>query len=71
MNWEYQTVKLGVMGTWGVKFDVDETQNFINDLGAEGWELVSAFSVNEGAGHSKEVVFIFKRPLDDFLTSNS
>jgi hypothetical protein len=51
----------------GVKFDVDETQNFTNALGAEGWELVSAFSVNEAAGRSKEVVFIFKRPLTDNL----
>jgi len=36
MKWEYQTVKLNVVGTWGVKFDVDETQNLTNQLGAEG-----------------------------------
>ena len=65
MKWEYQTVKLNIEGTWGVKFDVDKTQNFANDLGAEGWELVSAFAINEGAGHSKEVVFIFKRPFNN------
>ncbi len=66
MKWEYQTVKLNVRGTWGVKFDVDEVQNFTNDLGAEGWELVSAFSVNEGRGDSKEIIFIFKRPFTTF-----
>lgn len=65
MKWEYQTVKLGVVGTWGVSFDTDEAQNFTNDLGAEGWELVSSFSVNEAAGRSKEVIFIFKRPLNE------
>jgi hypothetical protein len=43
MKWEYQTVKLNVTGTWGVNFDVDKTQDFTNQLGAEGWELVSAF----------------------------
>ncbi len=65
MKWEYQTVKLNVRGTWGIKFDVDEVQNFTNDLGAQGWELVSAFAVNEGAGYSKEIVFIFKRPFNE------
>ncbi len=63
MKWEYQTVKLGVAGTWGVSFDTDEAQTFTNQLGAQGWELVSAFSVNAGAGYSKEIVFIFKRPI--------
>ncbi len=61
MKWEYQTVKLGVVGTFGIKFDADETQDFTNRLGAEGWELVSAFSVNDIGGRSKEIVFIFKR----------
>lgn len=65
MKWEYQTVKLGVATVWGVKFDENDAQNFANDLGAQGWELVSAFSVNEGAGSTQEVVFIFKRPLDE------
>jgi len=65
MKWEYQTVKLGVAGVWGVKFDEDEAQNFANDLGAQGWELVSALSVNEGRGDSKEIVFIFKRSLGE------
>lgn len=65
MKWEYQTVKLGVVGVWGIKFDADEAQNFSNDLGAQGWELVSALSVNEAAGRSKEIVFIFKRPLGE------
>jgi hypothetical protein len=65
MHWEYQTVKLNVKGVWGVSFDEDQTQEFTNRLGAQGWELVSAFAVNDGNGYSKEVVFIFKRPLDE------
>jgi hypothetical protein len=65
MKWEYQTVKLNVVGAFGAKFDADEAQDFTNRLGAEGWELVTAFSVNEGFGRSKEIVFIFKRPFDE------
>jgi hypothetical protein len=31
MKWEYQTVKLSVVGTWGgVDLDVDEVQEFTN-----------------------------------------
>lgn len=65
MKWEYQTVKLGVAGFLGVDFDNDEVQTFCNELGVQGWELVSAFSVNEGAGYSREIVFIFKRALNE------
>ncbi len=68
MKWEYQTVKLNVAGAWnmsGIDFDVDIVQEFANRLGSEGWELNSAFTINAGHGHSKEVVFIFKRPIDE------
>jgi hypothetical protein len=68
MKWEYQTVKLNVAGSWkwgGVDFDTDKVQDFTNELGAQGWELVSAFAVNAGAGYSKEIVFIFKRPASE------
>jgi hypothetical protein len=67
MKWEYQTVKLNVLAwNWGgINFDADKAQDFTNQLGAEGWELVSAFAVNAGAGYSKEVVFVFKRPLSE------
>jgi hypothetical protein len=68
MKWEYQTVKLNVVDGWnfsGVEFDTDKVQDFTNQLGAQGWELVSAFSVNAGAGYSKEIVFIFKRPTGE------
>ncbi len=68
MKWEYQTVKLNVVGGWnlsGIDFDADVVQEFTNRLGQQGWELISAFTINAGAGHSKEVVFIFKRPADE------
>jgi hypothetical protein len=52
-----------VTGVWGVNFNPDKTDEIFDEWGAEGWELVSAFSVNDGAGYSKEIVFIFKRPF--------
>lgn len=34
----------------------------LNALGAEGWELISAFDRERG-GNSKEVFFIYKRKI--------
>jgi hypothetical protein len=64
MKWEYKTVKLGVAGFWGgVGLDTDKTDDFINQFGKEGWELVSTFDLNHIQDSSKEVILIFKRPL--------
>jgi len=63
MRWEYKTAKLQVQSFWGVNYNPEETDAIFDEWGAEGWELVSAFDINEGYGSSKEVVFIFKRRL--------
>lgn len=64
MKWEYKTVKLSVTGFWGeVGLDTVKTDDFINQFGKQGWELVSGFDLNHIQGGSKEVVLIFKRPL--------
>ncbi|NJM54235.1 MAG: DUF4177 domain-containing protein [Blastocatellia bacterium] len=66
MKWEYKTVKMVVSSFWsGVDLDTEKADEFINQFGKEGWELVSAFDLNEGYGSSKEVVLIFKRPSAD------
>lgn len=65
MQWEYQTVKLNVAGTWGVNFDLDQTQEFTNRLGSQDWELVPSVAINEGGGDTKKIVFIFKRALNE------
>ena len=38
-----------------------ELDKYMNTLGAEGWELVSAFDTNEAYGASRDVIAIFKR----------
>jgi len=35
----------------------------LNKLGAEGWEVVSAFPVALGSGATHELGFLLKRPL--------
>ena len=60
-RWEYQTVKLEPGGFFGGKMDEEEMRRALNRMGADGWELVSTFDT-AASGHSREVLFIFKRP---------
>jgi hypothetical protein len=64
MRWEYKTVKLSVSSFWGnIGWNTEKADEFINQFGRLGWELISGFDLNQGGGSSKEVILIFKRPL--------
>jgi len=61
MKWEYKTIKLATKGFTGGKFDETKLDKLLNELGSQGWELVSAFDTNQGYGETRDVVVIFKR----------
>lgn len=61
-QWEYTTALIEVGGWVSAKVDPAGTSAELNRYGAEGWELVSAFDVNEGHGRSSKIVALFKRP---------
>ena len=60
-KWEYKTIKLDTT-TWIGTGNIEENQldQQMNDLGEQGWELVSALDTNSTGGVSKYVVTIFK-----------
>ncbi|USG66964.1 DUF4177 domain-containing protein [Brevibacillus ruminantium] len=60
-KWEYRSMKVHTGGFLGGKLDVDEFQDMLNKLGAEGWELISCFDTNQSHGASREVITVFKR----------
>ena len=62
MQWEYKTVKLKAKGFFSKKLDENEFESYMNELGREGWELVTAFDTNEFYGQTRDVVAVFKRP---------
>lgn len=62
MKWEYQTLMLRATGLMGGKFDAAQLDRAMNDLGQQGWELVTAFDTNEAYGSTRDVVVLFKRP---------
>jgi len=41
MKWQYKTVKLELKGLHGGKLDEVDLDHELNDLGQQGWELVS------------------------------
>jgi hypothetical protein len=63
MTWEYKTITVSIAGFMFPKFDAASVESGMNELGREGWELVTAFDTNAGAGASYQLVAIFKRPI--------
>ena len=62
-KWEYKTIKLAATGFLGGKFNETTLDAFMNDLGRQGWELVSALDTNKSWRETRDVVVIFKRQL--------
>jgi len=62
MKWEYRILKKGTKGFTGGKFDEQELEKEINELGRQEWELVAAFGTSQGYGATREIVLLFKKP---------
>lgn len=63
-KWEYYTVMFQATGFWfGGKLDGNSFNEKLNELGEQGWELVSVFDTNMLRGETRDVVAVFKRRL--------
>lgn len=66
MKWEYETVRLAAPVSDYSESKVEEVLNQLgpqlNELGEQGWELVSTLDT-KALGYTKFIVAIFKRPL--------
>lgn len=60
--WEYKTIKFNSKGFLGGVVDIPTLDAALNDLGAQGWELVSVFDTNMIVdGATREIVATLKR----------
>lgn len=62
-SWEYRLVSVRTKGGLIRRMVYDD--DFVdqcNTAGRDGWELVSAFPLNEAHGRTQAVHLIFKRP---------
>ncbi len=63
-RWEYKTIKMEAKGLLGGVVDVARFDAMLNELGAQGWNMVSAFDTNMAAqGATRDIVAVFKRPV--------
>lgn len=63
MKWEYKLLSLQATGFWkgGGIIDQEKFEMLLNELGKDGWELVTSFDTNKNYGETKNVISIFKR----------
>ena len=65
MKWEYRTIVFEVSGWFiGGKLDAQKFNDRLNQLGEEGWELVSVFDTNFTQGGTRDVVAVLKRSMN-------
>ena len=60
-KFEYKVVTYDPNGFFGGNVKIDQIEDQLNQLGNEGWELVSCTSSNQSYGSTKSLVCIFKR----------
>lgn len=61
-RFEYKSLEIKPKGTWSWKFDFDEIDRTLNQLGSQGWELVSVTSRDMG-GTAYGFHYTFKREV--------
>ena len=63
-RWEYTVLDVGVAGFFlGPDLDGDALSAKLNELGADGWEAVTVAPMTVGAGSTRNLVIVLKRPL--------
>ena len=61
-HWEYKTVKFPASGGFlSGKVDERSINIRLNELGEQGWELVTTSTTNMVYGCSRDIMCIFKR----------
>ena len=61
-TWEYKTIKTPFSKGWSSpQLEPTEFDALLNQLGAQGWELVSVFTTHQENGRSGEAMAVFKR----------
>lgn len=60
-EWEYKVINIR-SENYRLDPNCDEQ---LNDLGADGWEMVGLTSVNFKSGATDNIAMVFKRPYND------
>jgi hypothetical protein len=66
-QFEYKILEVPAGSWWssGGKVDFQILSNKLNELGREGWEVVSSTDLNRYQGQSRNVMIILKRSINE------
>lgn len=64
-KFEYRVLDVTAGGFWGGKIDGQELTNKLNELGREGWEVISATDTDIYGGGTKGLIIVLKREITD------
>lgn len=62
-RFEYQIKKFDGKGLWGGKLMLPEIVEELNQLGRDGWEMVSMMDTNSAYGETRWVIATLKREV--------
>ena len=61
-TWEYKSIEVLASGFLVNQIDREKLDAILDEVGVDGWELVTAFATNQFDGQTRNVIAIFKRP---------
>lgn len=62
-KFEYKTLFTDAKGFFGGKVDKSDYQFELNELGSQGWELVSTVATAQSYGSTRWIISTFKRRI--------
>lgn len=63
-QFEYKILDVPSKGWWGGKIDINTLLDKLNELGAQGWEVISSTGTNMYEGGTKGLIIILKRKIN-------
>ena len=66
-KWEYKIITPSIAGWISAKMDSEKSEKLLNELGENGWELISALPLTEQSGwgsRTGQVLLILKRKIE-------
>lgn len=64
-HFEYKVLDIPAKGFFGGKINYQQLADKLNELGAQGWELITSTDTNMWEGASRGIILILKRPLNN------